>query len=75
LLQGPCKFQDLERSLQGISPTTLSARIKTLEQSGIVVRRLYEEHPPRAEYALTERGRALGPVLKALLDWGNKHVR
>ena len=73
-LEGPRKFQDFERSLTGISPNTLSARIKTLEQSDIIARRLYEEHPPRAEYFLTDKGRALGPVLRALLDWGQKHT-
>jgi DNA-binding HxlR family transcriptional regulator len=75
LLEGPRKFQDFERSLAGISPNTLSGRLKTLERSGIVERRFYEQHPPRAEYRLTDKGRALGPVLKALLEWGQKHAR
>jgi DNA-binding HxlR family transcriptional regulator len=56
------------------SPNTLSARLKRLEDAGIVERRFYEQHPPRAEYVLTERGRELGPVLKALLNWGRKHT-
>jgi DNA-binding HxlR family transcriptional regulator len=75
LLDGPRKFQDFERSLEGISPNTLSARLKRLEEAGIVGRRFYEQHPPRAEYVLTDKGRALGPVLRALLDWGNRHTR
>jgi DNA-binding HxlR family transcriptional regulator len=74
LLEGPRKFADFERSLRSISPNTLSARLKTLEQSGIVDRRFYEQHPPRAEYVLTDKGRALGPVLKALLQWGSRHT-
>ena len=57
-------------SLVGIGPNTLSARLKRLEEGGIVERRFYEQHPPRAEYALTEEGRALGPVLLALKKWG-----
>lgn len=69
------RFQDLEESLQGISPTTLSARLKKLEEHGIVERRLYTEHPPRAEYVLTDKGRALGPAMKALLDWGRQHTK
>ena len=40
-----------------------------------LARRFYEEHPPRAEYLLTEKGRTLGPVLKALLEWGQKHAQ
>ena len=75
LLQGPRKFQDFERSLSGISPNTLSARLKKLEEGGIIERRFYADHPPRAEYLLTDKGRGLGPALKALLDWGSKHTR
>jgi DNA-binding HxlR family transcriptional regulator len=61
-LDGPRKFQDCQRSLTGISPNTLSARLKTLEANGIIERRFYDEHPPRAEYLLTGKGRELGPV-------------
>jgi len=71
-LHGPRKFQDLQESLVGASPNTVSARLKKLEERGIVERRFYEQHPPRAEYVLTSKGRELGPVLKALRDWGNK---
>jgi DNA-binding HxlR family transcriptional regulator len=74
LLAGPCKFQDFQQSLAGISPNTLSARLKKLEEHGVIARRFYEDHPPRAEYVLTDKGRALGPVLKALLGWGQKHT-
>jgi len=69
-LFGPRRFKDFEDSLKGIAPNTLSARIKGLEVRGIIAGRLYTEHPPRAEYALTDKGRALGPVLTALKDWG-----
>jgi DNA-binding HxlR family transcriptional regulator len=75
LLQGPRKFSDLATSLAGISPNTLSARLKLLEDHGIVARQFYAEHPPRAEYALTPKGRELGPVLGALRAWGHKHTR
>ena len=74
LLQGPRKFQDFQRSFPGISPNTLSERLRTLEEHGVVERRFYEERPPRAEYLLTDKGRALGPVLKALREWGSKHA-
>ena len=75
LLQGPRKFQDFEQSLTGISPNTLSARLKKLEEHGILARRFYADHPPRAEYLLTGKGRSLGPALQALLVWGRKHAR
>src|SRR6516165_1855485 len=72
---GPRKFQDFERSLSGISPNTLSSRLKRLEDTGIVERRFYEQHPPRAEYVLTAKGKELGPGLRAVLDWGQRHTR
>ena len=75
LLHGARKFQDFENSLSGISPNTLSARLKRLEEGGIIERRFYEEHPPRAEYVLTAKGRELGPVMKALRAWGERHTK
>src|SRR5215472_1522847 len=75
VVQGPRKFQDLLVSLAGISPNTLSARLKTLEDGGIIERRFYEDHPPRAEYVLTEKGRDLRPVLRTLRDWGQKYTQ
>jgi DNA-binding HxlR family transcriptional regulator len=74
-VDGPRKFQDLEQSLKGISATTLSARLKKLEEHGILARQFYADHPPRAQYVLTDKGRTLGPLLKMLLDWGSRHAR
>jgi DNA-binding HxlR family transcriptional regulator len=74
LRDGPRRFLDFAASLRGISPNTLSARLKNLEEHGIVTRRLYEQHPPRAEYLLTPKGRELGPAMRALLVWGQKHT-
>jgi DNA-binding HxlR family transcriptional regulator len=72
---GSRKFQDFERSLAGISPNTLSGRLKRLEEAGIVERRFYEQHPPRAEYLLTKKGEELRPVLRTLFDWGQRHTQ
>ena len=69
LLMGPKKFQDFSASLSGVAPAVLSHRLKVLEKRGIVSRRLYSEHPPRAEYALTEQGLELRPVVRALGIW------
>jgi DNA-binding HxlR family transcriptional regulator len=74
LTQGPRRFQDLEASLGRISPNTLSSRLKGLEEHGIISRRMYEDHPPRAEYVLTPKGREIGPALQALRAWGQKHT-
>ncbi len=74
LLRGPKKFQDLETSLAGVAPAVLSQRLKVLEEHGIVSRRLYSEHPPRAEYTLTDRGVELRPVVRALAIFGATHL-
>ena len=74
VLHGPRRFQGLQESLAGISPNTLSARLKTLEDAGVIRRRFYEQHPPRAEYLLTEKGEALRPVTKALKEWGELYA-
>jgi len=70
---GPLRFQQFEQSLTGVAPNTLSARLKTLEAHGVIATRLYESHPPRYEYFLTDKGKALGPVLKALYAWGSRY--
>ena len=72
---GSRKFQDLQRSLSGISPNTLSVRLKRLEEAGVIERRFYEQHPPRAEYVLTDVGKELRPVLKTLFEWGQRHTK
>ena len=71
--KGPLRFQELESGLEGVAPNTLSARLKALEGQGVIATRLYEKHPPRYEYFLTEKGNALGPVIKALYAWGEKY--
>ena len=70
--KGPRRFQDFEDGLPGVAPNTLSTRLKALEGEGVIETRLYQAHPPRYEYLLTEKGKALGPVLKALYAWGER---
>jgi len=74
LLQGPRRFQHFQESLPGVAPNILSARLKSLEENGLVQRQLYSDRPPRVEYVLTEKGKSLGPVVKAMRDWGAKHT-
>lgn len=73
LLHGTRRFQDFQKGLAGIAPTVLSERLKQLEAEGVVERRFYSENPPRAEYALTEKGRDLGPIIAAMREWGEKY--
>ncbi|SMO83637.1 winged helix-turn-helix transcriptional regulator [Melghirimyces algeriensis] len=72
LFYGPKRFGELQRSLKGISPRTLSMRLKELEKEGIISRKIYSEIPPHVEYSLTEKGQELRPVFDAMKDWGNK---
>jgi DNA-binding HxlR family transcriptional regulator len=67
-----CRFCELERSLAGISPRTLSLRLRALEEEGIVERRTYAEVPPRVEYALTEMGRDLVPLIEDMREYGRR---
>lgn len=70
LADGSSRFCELERSLEGISPRTLSLRLRALEDEGIVERHTYPEVPPRVEYALTEKGRALVPLIEDMRTYG-----
>jgi DNA-binding HxlR family transcriptional regulator len=70
LSEGRTRFCELERSLSGISPRTLSLRLRALEEEGIVERHTYPEVPPRVEYALTEKGCALLPIIEGMRSYG-----
>jgi DNA-binding HxlR family transcriptional regulator len=72
LADGRSRFCELERSLAGISPRTLSLRLRALEEEGIVKRQTYPEVPPRVEYALTEKGRALVPLIEDMRAYGRE---
>jgi DNA-binding HxlR family transcriptional regulator len=70
LLSGPRRFTEIQRSLGRANPKMITTRLRELEQTGLVSRTAYAEVPPRVEYALTPRGRALRPVIDALKEWG-----
>lgn len=72
LAAGSCRFCELERSLEGISPRTLSLRLRALEEVGIVERRTFPEVPPRVEYVLTEKGEALVPLIEDMRNYGKR---
>ncbi len=71
--QKSCRFQELMNSLSAPSPNTLSARLKWLVSQNIIEKRVYSEHPPRAEYILTDKGRELGPIMLEMKKWGEKY--
>lgn len=72
LAEGPRRFSELERSLAGISPRTLSLRLRCLEEQGIVERREFAEMPPRVEYRLTPKGLHLVPIVDAMREYGSR---
>jgi DNA-binding HxlR family transcriptional regulator len=72
LADGRSRFCELERALVGISPRTLSLRLRALEEEEIVERHEFGEVPPRVEYALTEKGRALLPIIDDMREYGEQ---
>jgi len=70
LLRGPRRFCQLQSTLRGISPRTLSDRLRWLQNEGLITRRAFSEAPPRVEYSLTQKGRDLEPVIAALHQFG-----
>ena len=71
LSEGPRRFSELRDSCAGISPRTLSERLRTLETTGFLLRRSYAQVPPRVEYELTEKGRALLPIIEEMRRFGH----
>ncbi len=72
LADSSLRFCELERSLDGISPRTLSLRLRALEDQGVLERRTYPEVPPRVEYALTDKGKALVPLIEDMRRYGKR---
>jgi DNA-binding HxlR family transcriptional regulator len=72
LASGVKRFNQLERSLHGISPKTLSERLRSLEEEGIIIRQTFAEVPPRVEYSLTEKGYDLVGVIEGMRNFGKR---
>lgn len=74
LFLGLTRFNQFLESSEGLPPKVLSARLKKLHENGLIERRIYSEHPLRAEYRLTDLGRSLFPVIKSIGQWGFEHM-
>ncbi len=72
LFDGTKRFGELRASLTGISPKTLTEKLRILEQDGIIERKIYPEVPPRVEYSLTKRGQTLETIIEAMREWGTQ---
>ena len=73
LMARPWRFNELKRSLEGISQKVLTDALRALEADGIIVRTIYPEVPPKVEYSLSETGESLRPVLKSMENWGQEY--
>jgi len=73
LLEGTKRFNELMRSVNGITQKVLTSNLRSMENDGLVSRKIYPEIPPKVEYSLTETGMSLKPVLSSLADWGNEY--
>lgn len=70
LLVRPWRFNELQRNLEGVSQKVLTDSLRSMEADGLITRTVYPEVPPRVEYALSDLGRSLKPVLDAMQTWG-----
>lgn len=70
LLQRPWRFNELKKSLEGISQKVLTDSLRSMEADGLITRTIYPEVPPRVEYALSDLGQSMRPIIKVMEDWG-----
>lgn len=73
LLQGTKRFGELKKSVGNISHKVLTANLRSMEEAGLLTRKVYPEVPPRVEYTLTETGYSLKPILDAMVKWGTQY--
>ena len=73
LLQRPYRFNELQKSLDGISQKVLTDSLRSMEADGIITRTVYPEVPPKVEYALSELGETMRPILDSMKEWGENY--
>lgn len=75
LLEGTRRFGELKKSIGSVSQKVLTANLRSMEEDGLLTRKVYPEVPPRVEYTLTETGYSLKPILDAMLSWGTEYKK
>lgn len=75
LLQRPWRFNELKKSLEGISQKVLTDSLRSMEADGIITRTVYPEVPPRVEYALNDLGQSMRPIIRAMEEWGTSYKK
>ncbi|MGU3666162.1 winged helix-turn-helix transcriptional regulator [Methylobacterium sp. A49B] len=74
LLEGTLRFNEIRRRLTSVTQRMLTNQLREMEADGLITRTVYAQVPPKVEYSLTERGRSLEPVIRALKTWGDVHA-
>ena len=75
LMTGTKRFNELMRSVTGVSQKVLTEKLRRMEENGLVIRTVYSEIPPKVEYSLTDLGKSLSPILDAMEAWGNGYKK
>lgn len=75
LMTGTKRFGELKKSLNGITQKVLTANLRSMEESGLLTRKVYPEVPPKVEYTLTETGYSLKPILDSMMIWGTEYKK
>ena len=75
LLERPWRFNELKKNLEGISQKVLTDSLRSMENDGLITRTVYPEVPPRVEYALSDLGKSLKPILDSMVEWGNAYKK
>lgn len=75
VMDGPRRFGELRKSLEGISQKVLTDNLRSMEDDGLLIREVFPEVPPRVEYSLSELGRSMGPIIKQLEEWGTAYKK
>lgn len=73
LLQRPWRFNEMKKTLEGISQKVLTDSLRSMEADGLITRTVYPEVPPRVEYALSDLGQSMRPIIKAMEEWGTSY--
>ena len=75
LLVRPWRFNELKRDLEGIIQKVLTDSLRSMEEDGLITRTVFPEVPPRVEYALSDLGKTLKPILDSMVEWGNAYKK
>lgn len=74
LLSGTLRFNELRRHVENCTPRMLTNQLREMEEDGLITRKVYAQVPPKVEYALSDLGRTMEPILRALKEWGDAHI-